>query len=176
MQTHAVFNQYWHNYVLWEDGDDLRETRESVLYKLGTIKRTPQQHGGLDCGLFVVGVVLHLLEGIPVDTSSFDRHMVSGLRTSLSVEIENYNNSKSPLKNPMKELHHTSVRKFFPDLPKFDNQPGNGNYPIFFKSSNTSTNPNEDEESDTSDGSVMVPHVTKDKNSSVQHQLAMTKN
>ena len=93
-----VFNEYWHNFVLCDDGNETREMRESVLYGLGTIKLTPQQHGGLDCGLFVVGVVLHLLEGIPVNTSSFDRHMVSGLRTSLSVEIKKYKESETPLK------------------------------------------------------------------------------
>ena len=49
---------------------------------------------------------------------------------------------------------------------------------VIFKPSNTSTNANKEEgdESDTSDGLVMVTHVAKDKNSSVRHQLAMMKN
>ena len=44
----------------------------------------PGQSNCVDCGLFAVGVVLHIIDGIPIDASIFDQVCISRLRTELS--------------------------------------------------------------------------------------------
>ena len=43
----------------------------------------PIQKNGFDCGLFAVGVVLHLIEGIDVTRETFRQQDITNLRSTL---------------------------------------------------------------------------------------------
>ena len=47
----------------------------------------PGQLNGIDCGLFCIGVVLHLLDGIDVDRGTFTHRHCSQLRLKLSTHF-----------------------------------------------------------------------------------------
>ena len=56
-----------------------------LLKKVSSYHECPSHLNGIDCGLFCVGVVLHLLDGITtVDSTPFSHHDCSRLRFRLS--------------------------------------------------------------------------------------------
>ena len=121
-----VFNEFWHKYVVGVDDHDNLLAHESVILGLATFQATPQQHNNVDCGLFTVGVVLHLLEEIPLGSDSFDYLMILKLRKSLSAvfkskRVKDSNKLYSP--NPREYLCNAEIWNTFPDLPEFDNIP-----------------------------------------------------
>ena len=70
-QIPGMVNDFFYNFVLYKAQHKhlLCKTweldQEEVVYY-----DCPQQRNGTDCGLFAVGVVLHLLEGKSIDSNS----------------------------------------------------------------------------------------------------------
>ena len=72
-----VFNDFWHNFVSYDTVDAHRIKRERYLLQLAEIRDSPQQpKKSLNCGLFTVAVCLHLLEGLSVNSTTFDEHTI----------------------------------------------------------------------------------------------------
>ena len=57
------------------------------LLKKVSYHECPSQLNGIDCGLFCVGVVLHLLDGINVNSTTFSHHDCSRLMFRLSTHF-----------------------------------------------------------------------------------------
>jgi hypothetical protein len=76
----ADFHQYVLNFILVDDSLRQQVTLPSNVQ----FHPCPGQSNCVDCGLFAVGVVLHIIDGIPIDASIFDQVCISRLRTELS--------------------------------------------------------------------------------------------
>ena len=122
-----VFNDYWHNFVLHDATNDTRAARESIVLQIAKIRASPQQpKDSLNCGLFTVGVSLHLLEGFSVNSTTFDGDTIANMRTSLSSLLSNRGENQSDTPDPMKYLCNTSIRNFFQKLPVLESQSADG--------------------------------------------------
>jgi Ulp1 protease family, C-terminal catalytic domain len=83
----AEVNEVFNNFVFYK-----HEHRPWVHSNAGLLKKVsyhkcPSQQNSIDCGLLCVGVVLHLSDGIDVDSTTFSHHDCSRLRFRLSTHI-----------------------------------------------------------------------------------------
>ena len=78
-----VVNFFIHNFLLHEKKH--AHLRDSDAALIGRVHYCdcPMQKNGFDCGLFAVGVVLHLIEGIDVTRETFRQQDVTTLRSRL---------------------------------------------------------------------------------------------
>jgi hypothetical protein len=60
--------------------EDLRQTDEALLQKV-EYRDCPRQLNGFDCGLFAVGIILHLVEGKDIGTETFTQQHITNLRS-----------------------------------------------------------------------------------------------
>ena len=107
-------HRFWCKYV-FDDEKKLEEVYETVQFIA-----TPQQKNGIDCGLFAVGVCLHLLHGYDVSSNTFSQNDITLLRVNMSHELNSWVSTHSICEkvynNPF--LHMTSdvILKHFPLL------------------------------------------------------------
>jgi Ulp1 protease family, C-terminal catalytic domain len=80
-------NDFFVNYLLYKpEHKPVVLSDDEVLRKV-EYHDCPGQLNGIDCGLFCVGVVLHLLDGIEVDRNTFTHRHCSRLRMKLSTHF-----------------------------------------------------------------------------------------
>ena len=90
-----LFNTFLNNYVLHKPSYlKLRQTNDELM-SLVSFECCPQQLNGIDCGLFCVGVVLHLLDNLVVDAETFDSKDITALRMRLYVHFTRKVNNKT---------------------------------------------------------------------------------
>ena len=109
-----VINNFISIYILADVGHEmLRQTDEEVVDRLDFYS-CPQQRNDIDCGLFCVGVVLHLLEDHVVDNTTFCHtdmcEMRKRLYTHFSQKVRNksYNAYKHMIQQPTSVVVHDS--------------------------------------------------------------------
>ena len=83
----AEVNEFFNNFVLYKREHQVWVHSNAELLKKVLYHDCPLQLNGIDCGLFCVGVVLHLLDGINVDSSTFSHQDCSRLRLRLSTHF-----------------------------------------------------------------------------------------
>jgi Ulp1 family protease len=67
----AEVNELLYNFVFHKpEHDHLQRAHHEVFVKL-QYQECPQQINGIDCGLFCVGVVLHILVGKTIESDKF---------------------------------------------------------------------------------------------------------
>ena len=80
-------NDFFVNYLLYKpEHTPVVLSDDEVLRKVD-YHDCPGQLNGIDCGLFCIGVVLHLLDGIEVDRDTFTHRHCSRLRMKLSTHF-----------------------------------------------------------------------------------------
>ena len=89
----------------------LRDNPELILENAVHMK-TPQQSNSIDCGLFGVITLLHLIHGIQIDDLTFTQRDITKLRQGLYFIM----NSRNVLTNGMKYLSRNVAPHFFPLL------------------------------------------------------------
>ena len=77
-------NDFLHNFVLHDDELKARRVDNETFLRRLKYAECPAQLNGYDCGLFAVGVVLHLVEGKDVASTTFNQQQISGLRVKLA--------------------------------------------------------------------------------------------
>ena len=84
----AEVNDFFNNFVLYKREHTPWVHSNAELIKKVSYHECPSQLNGIDCGLFCVGVVvLNLLDGINVDSTTFSHHDCSRLRFRLSTHF-----------------------------------------------------------------------------------------
>ena len=83
----AEVNDFFNNFVLHKSEHTHWVHSNAELLKKVSYHECPSQLNGIDCGLFCVGVVLHLLDGINVNSTTFSHHDCSRLRFRLSTHF-----------------------------------------------------------------------------------------
>jgi hypothetical protein len=104
----SEFNMYMTHFVL-HDRKQLQQPT-SHLWSLLEVLPCPQQRNGIDCGLFAVGVVLHLLANVHIDTETFKDHHISNLRKELAAYLSSAKGHKK------RSIPSALVRNCFPCL------------------------------------------------------------
>ena len=66
-------NEFFNNFVLHKCEHTLWVHSNAELLKKVSHHKSPSQRNGIYCGSFCVGVVLHLLDGINVDSTTFSQ-------------------------------------------------------------------------------------------------------
>ena len=66
----AEVNEFFNNFVLYKCEHQVWVHSNAELLKKVFYHECPSQLNGIDCGLFCVGIVLHLFDGINVDSST----------------------------------------------------------------------------------------------------------
>ncbi|KAI2505811.1 hypothetical protein MHU86_8587 [Fragilaria crotonensis] len=110
----AEVNDFLCNFVLHRpEHNHLQRAHYEVLEKL-KYQECPQQLNGIDCGLFCVGVVLHILDGKTIDRDAFSKEHVTELRFKLGNHFmgSQHNRSNEPNHEPTSKV----VRDCFPSL------------------------------------------------------------
>lgn len=110
----AEVNDFLCNFVLHRpEHNHLQRAHYEVLEKL-KYQECPQQLNGIDCGLFCVGVVLHILDGKTIDRDAFSKEHVTELRFKLGNHFMGcqHNRSNEPNHEPTSKV----VRDCFPSL------------------------------------------------------------
>jgi Ulp1 family protease len=85
----------------------LHDNPELIL-KNAVHMKTPQQNKSIDCGLFGVITLLHLIHGIPIDDMTFTQQDITKLRQGLYFIM----NSRNVLTNRMKYLSRNVTLHF----------------------------------------------------------------
>jgi hypothetical protein len=98
-------------------------TKLTIEYVLGkaVCSPCPQQQNGVDCGLFAVAIILHLLEGIEVTETLFCQKDISNLRAAMVDSM-----ASRPLKSPLDfcvSIPTNVIRQFFPLLDQSTKNP-----------------------------------------------------
>ena len=93
LQVHS----FWSKFVF--------DKKIQEVYELVEFMPTPQQTNRIDCGLFVVGICLHLLHGFDITSKIFLQHDISLLHKNLTHESDSWT------------LHHTTKYKQIEDNP-----------------------------------------------------------
>jgi hypothetical protein len=88
--------------------EDLRQTDEALLQNV-QYQDCPRQLNGYDCGLFAVGVILHLVEGKDIGTETFTQEHITNLRSELVTVFASDDGAAS-------ETTSRVVRSCFPQL------------------------------------------------------------
>jgi Ulp1 protease family, C-terminal catalytic domain len=70
----------------------------------------PSQQNGIDCGLFAVAVILHLIDGIVVEKNTFDQSSITNLRKELAHHLSGVATLNKY------QMPAIIVRKWFPQL------------------------------------------------------------
>ena len=92
----AEVNNFLCHFVLHKpEHDHLQRTHFEVFEKLG-YQECPPQNNGIDCGLFCVGVLLHLLDGKTVARNTFSHKHVAEVRLKLG---EHFNGARQTRNN-----------------------------------------------------------------------------
>jgi hypothetical protein len=82
----------------------------SHLWSLLEVLPCPEQRNGIDWDLFAVGVVLHLLANVHIDTKTFKDHHISNLRKELAAYLSSAKGHKK------RSIPSALVRNCFPCL------------------------------------------------------------
>ena len=77
-------NDFFVHFLLYKPEHKPMVLIDDEVLKLVEYHDCPGQLRGIDCGLFCIGVVLHLLDGIDVDRDTFTHRHCSQLRLKLS--------------------------------------------------------------------------------------------
>ena len=109
-------NDFFHNFVLYKPQHKhlvrkIRELNEEVVYY-----DCPRQRNGIDCGLFAVGVVLHLIEGKAIDSDTFSPKDIHQLRLNLSNHFSQANDDLPTSDRVLHQQTSRVVRDCFPQL------------------------------------------------------------
>ena len=88
--------------------EDLRQTDEALLQNV-QYRDCPRQLNGYDCGLFAVGIILHLVEGKDIGTETFTQEHITNLRSELVTVFASDDGAAS-------ETTSRVVRSCFPQL------------------------------------------------------------
>ena len=110
-----TFCSYW-NKMVWYTK---REKRTAVLKHLLTkavMLSCPQQDNGIDCGLFSVVVILHLLQNFAISATSFSQEDISGMRSDIVAACDDATFASDPTRDPMSFLSCDLVCQRFPLL------------------------------------------------------------
>ena len=83
----AEVNDFFKNFVLYKREHTPWVHSNAELLKKVSYHECPSQLIGIDCGLFCVGVILHLLDGTNVDSTTFSHHDCSSSRFRLSTHF-----------------------------------------------------------------------------------------
>jgi hypothetical protein len=107
-------NEFLHNFVLYKPQHKHLQREIGELNEMVEYHDCPRQRNGIDCGLFAVGVVLHLLEGKAINSKTFSPKDIHRLRLELSMHFKTY----QPPSWIFRYHHRTSqlVRDCFPEL------------------------------------------------------------
>ena len=101
-------NFFVHSFILHDkQHKHLRDTDEALIQRV-QYGDCPIQENGFDCGLFAVGIILHVIEGKRINTETFKQQHVTNLRSRLATVFA----------GDSTELGTTSqvVRECFPQL------------------------------------------------------------
>jgi Ulp1 family protease len=103
----AEVNEFLCNFVLHKpEHKNLKRAHHEKIDKL-QYQECPQQINGIDCGLFDVGVVLHILVGETIDSDTFSQEHVTELSLKLG---DNFMGAKH---NRMNKQTINSTAKLF---------------------------------------------------------------
>ena len=83
----AEVNDFFNNFVLYKREHTPWVHSNAELLKKVSYHECPSPLNGIDCGWFCVYVVLHLLDGINVNSTTFSHHDCSRLRFRLSTHF-----------------------------------------------------------------------------------------
>ena len=77
-------NFFVHSFILHnKEHEHLRDTDEALIRRV-QYGGCPIQENGFECSLFVVGIVLHIIEGKHINTEILTQQHITNLRSSLS--------------------------------------------------------------------------------------------
>ena len=116
-----LFNTFVNNYVLHKRSHlKLRKTNDELM-GLVSFEYCPQQLNGIDCGLFCVGVVLHLLDNVVVDAETFDSKDITALRMRLYVHFTGkVSNKTKRYEHVIRQRTSKVIRDSFNKLTSWD--------------------------------------------------------
>ena len=77
-------NYFVRFYILQEEEHEHLRLTDEALLKRVEYGECPRQLNGFDCGLFAVGIVLHLVEGKVITMETFTQQDITGLRAKLT--------------------------------------------------------------------------------------------
>ncbi|KAI2505724.1 hypothetical protein MHU86_8686 [Fragilaria crotonensis] len=77
-------NYFVRFYILQEEEHEHLRLTDEALFKRVEYGECPRQFNGFDCGLFAVGIVLHLVEGKVITMETFTQQDITGLRAKLT--------------------------------------------------------------------------------------------
>ena len=83
-----TFATFFNNYVFYGACNKHKRIDYEPLLRTVEVQATPRQQNGIDCGLFTVGVVLYLLEGVRIQHDSFNQRKITELRRFLYRELK----------------------------------------------------------------------------------------
>jgi hypothetical protein len=109
----ADFHQFVLNFILSGQKHQQVTATAAVSSTNVHFHPCPSQSNGIDCGLFAVAIVLHIIDGVSVDDTIFDQGCITQLRTELTSHLSGV---KCLKKNP---LPSSVVRKCFSRLKRF---------------------------------------------------------
>ena len=79
-----------------------------------------QQGNGIDCGLFTVVVILHLLQNVAISADSFSQEDISGLRSDIVAACDDETLAADPTRNAFEFILPDLVRRCFPLISNAD--------------------------------------------------------
>jgi hypothetical protein len=94
--------------------DILLKEKHHILKEANYIS-CPQQNNGHDCSLFVLGTLIHAVDGLPVDDTIFHQDDITSFRRQL-YNILSINVSSSNMLNPMTSFSRQFLLSFVPIL------------------------------------------------------------
>ena len=104
-------NTYVRNFIFHENEKLHRQPSSSTLSNKLEFRPCPGQANAVDCGLFSVGVVLHLLANVEIESNTFNQANVSHLRNLLGCFLHNRSKKvpSSLIRNCFPHLKGTSI-------------------------------------------------------------------
>lgn len=108
-------NDFFCNFVLYQPKYKMLHQSTSKLIERVQYHECPAQRNGIDCGLFCIGVVLHLLDGKIVNNDTFNHQQCHRLRMKLSTHfthVVHYPDDRDAIHQQTSQV----VRDCFPQL------------------------------------------------------------
>ena len=95
--------------------------QQNNLLKNVVLKECPQQKNSIDCGLFAVGICLHLLDGIDIQHNTFTQDNITLFRNNVSKTMGKWLEEGKSVEeningNPFHYIDHCDLRGHFPLL------------------------------------------------------------
>ena len=86
------------------------------LLSKGVVMPYPRQNNSIDCGLFCVGITMHLLQSLPILQTFFSQKHSTSLRLDIISLCNITDSSADPTRDPFKHLPSEFIRRYFPLL------------------------------------------------------------